>query len=76
MTELYDHLHQASEYVSGVAGRHHRVAITLGSGLGGYADSLPDAVTIPYADIPHFPSPPLPVMAASSSRPCLATRAC
>ena len=57
MTELYDQLHQASEYVSGVAGRHHRVAITLGSGLGGYADSLSDAVTIPYADIPHFPVP-------------------
>ncbi len=57
MTEVYDQLHEASDYVSGLAGRHHRVAITLGSGLGGYADSLPDAVTIPYADIPHFPVP-------------------
>ncbi len=57
MTELYAQLHEASGYVSGVAGRHHRVAITLGSGLGAYADSLPDAVTIPYEDIPHFPVP-------------------
>lgn len=57
MTELYAQLHEASGYVSGVTGRHHRVAITLGSGLGGYADGLPDAVTIPYADIPHFPVP-------------------
>ncbi len=57
MTELYEQLHEASDYVSRVAGRQHQVAITLGSGLGGYADGLPDAVTIPYADIPHFPVP-------------------
>ena len=30
---------------------------TLGSGLGSYAETLPDAVTIPYEDIPHFPLP-------------------
>jgi len=57
MAELYEQLQQASEYVTGVAGRHHRVAITLGSGLGDYADSLPDAITIPYEDVPHFPVP-------------------
>ncbi len=57
MTELYEQLHEASDYVSGLVGRHHRVAITLGSGLGGYADSVPEAVAIPYADIPHFPVP-------------------
>ena len=57
MPELYDQLHEASEYVSRVSGRRHRVAITLGSGLGGYADDLTDAITIPYADIPHFPVP-------------------
>ena len=57
MVELYEQLHEASAYVRSVAGRHHRVAITLGSGLGGYADSLPGAVSIPYADIPHFPVP-------------------
>jgi len=57
MTDLYEQLHEASEYVSRVTGRHHRVAITLGSGLGDYADTLPDAVTIPYTDIPHFAVP-------------------
>jgi len=57
MADLHEQLRRASEYVSGVAGRRHRVAITLGSGLGGYADGLPGAVTIPYADIPHFPVP-------------------
>jgi purine-nucleoside phosphorylase len=32
-----------------------KLAIILGSGLGGYADRLENAVTIKYADIPHFP---------------------
>jgi len=32
-----------------------RVGIILGSGLGGFAAQVADAVTIPYAEIPHFP---------------------
>jgi purine-nucleoside phosphorylase len=32
------------------------VAVVLGSGLGDFADHLANAVTIPYADIPHFPA--------------------
>jgi purine-nucleoside phosphorylase len=32
-----------------------QIALVLGSGLGGFADSLTDAVRIPYADIPAFP---------------------
>jgi purine-nucleoside phosphorylase len=40
--------------------REHRmlfpeVAIILGSGLGGLADSIEHATIIPYRDIPHFP---------------------
>jgi len=31
------------------------VAIILGSGLGGLADSIEHATIIPYSDIPHFP---------------------
>jgi purine-nucleoside phosphorylase len=57
MTGIYEQLEAASEYVSTTTGRHHSVAITLGSGLGSYADGLPDAVTVPYSDIPHFPVP-------------------
>lgn len=34
-----------------------RVAIVLGSGLGGLVTSVEDAVVIPYADIPGFPEP-------------------
>ena len=32
-----------------------RIALVLGSGLGAFADSLTEAVRIPYADIPSFP---------------------
>jgi purine-nucleoside phosphorylase len=38
-----------------------KVAIVLGTGLGGFADRLPvghpDPVAIPYSEIPHFPRP-------------------
>jgi len=32
-----------------------RIGLVLGSGLGGFADSLTDAVRIPYPEIPAFP---------------------
>lgn len=33
------------------------IAIILGSGLGGLADDIEDAVRVPFADIPGFPEP-------------------
>jgi purine-nucleoside phosphorylase len=46
---------EAAQYVQ----RHFqpipRVGLILGSGLGGLAESVADAVVIPYTDIPHFP---------------------
>ena len=38
-------------------GRTPSVAIVLGSGLGAFAERLDDAVLVPYAHVPHFPSP-------------------
>lgn len=35
----------------------HRLAVVLGSGLSGYAATLPGAVAIPYDEIPGFPVP-------------------
>lgn len=34
-----------------------KIAIVLGSGLGGFAEKLADAVAIPYAELPGFPRP-------------------
>lgn len=34
-----------------------QMGLILGSGLGDYADSLEEAVRIPYSQIPHFPLP-------------------
>jgi xanthosine phosphorylase len=38
-------------------GLRPRLGIVLGSGLGGLADGLEDAVAIPYGDLPGFPAP-------------------
>jgi purine-nucleoside phosphorylase len=35
----------------------HRVAVVLGSGLGDYGSTLPEAIAIPYAEIPGWPMP-------------------
>lgn len=32
-----------------------KVALTLGSGLGGFADTIQDPIVIPYTDLPGFP---------------------
>jgi xanthosine phosphorylase len=34
-----------------------KLAIVLGSGLGGFADKLEDATAIPYTELPGFPTP-------------------
>lgn len=37
-------------------GRKPQIGLILGSGLGGFADDVSEAVTVPFADIPHFPT--------------------
>jgi purine-nucleoside phosphorylase len=54
---LYDRASEAARYIlSKAQNRNPRVAVVLGSGLGGVADAVEDGVEIPYADIPHFVS--------------------
>ncbi|HLJ80768.1 MAG TPA: purine-nucleoside phosphorylase [Ktedonobacterales bacterium] len=48
----------ASEAAEAIRQRHAeapRVAIVLGTGLGGLADRIASPTIVPYADIPHFP---------------------
>lgn len=54
MTDLYDRVQAAAAAVRG-QGRQPQVGLILGSGLGGYADSLAGKRAVRYADIPHFP---------------------
>jgi len=52
---IYDKATEASRFIlSRAQGRAPRIAVVLGSGLGGVAEALEDGVDIPYSDIPHF----------------------
>jgi len=54
----YGAIQAAAATIAEKTGRpEHRVAIVLGSGLAGFAATLPGAIEIPYADIPGFPVP-------------------
>ena len=46
-----------SDLVSKFAGRTPKTAIILGSSLGAFADSVQDAIRIPYRDLEGFPVP-------------------
>jgi len=55
---VIDHFHaaeSAAQFVLAQTSLRPRVGLVLGSGLGGFADSLSEAVRIPYAKIPAFP---------------------
>jgi len=52
----YDQVAEAAELLRGrLGGLRPRVGIVLGSGLGAVADSVTEAVFVPYGEIPHFP---------------------
>ncbi|MGA9769714.1 MAG: purine-nucleoside phosphorylase [Blastocatellia bacterium] len=52
---LYERAAEAARFISvQAAGRTPRAAVVLGSGLGGVADAITDAVEIAYDEIPHF----------------------
>ncbi|GAA3748170.1 purine-nucleoside phosphorylase [Terriglobus aquaticus] len=55
MTDLYQQASEAAAFLSEKTALKPRLGIILGSGLGEFADSVEDAVAVPYADIPHFP---------------------
>ena len=55
MLDLYDQVQEAKKAVQQRWAGRPKVGIILGTGLGGLARDITDAVHIPYADIPHFP---------------------
>jgi purine-nucleoside phosphorylase len=55
MESVVTRLDQAAEAVARRAPLRPRIAIVLGSGLGGLAAEAEEAAEIPYDEIPHFP---------------------
>ncbi|WP_263383407.1 purine-nucleoside phosphorylase [Granulicella arctica] len=55
MTDIFSNATAAVSYIQTQISLAPTLGIILGSGLGGFADHVDNAVAIPYADIPHFP---------------------
>ena len=53
---LLQHLGEAVRHIQSRTSLRPAVGLVLGSGLGAFARSLQGAVTIGYADVPHFPA--------------------
>ena len=56
MSQLLARLDEAVAAVRARSPLHPQVGVILGSGLGAFGDSLDEAVTLPYTEIPHFPA--------------------
>jgi purine-nucleoside phosphorylase len=52
---IVENVREAATHVGSRIKLRPKVAVVLGSGLGAFAESLGDAVHIPYGEIPHFP---------------------
>ena len=55
MSDQFTLANSAAELILSRTPVHPRIGLVLGSGLGGFADSLSDATRVPYAEIPGFP---------------------
>jgi purine-nucleoside phosphorylase len=53
--DYYDQVKEAADTIRSRIREMPRIAIVLGSGLGDFTNSLCDAVSMPYADLPHWP---------------------
>jgi purine-nucleoside phosphorylase len=52
--DIFTQAEQAAAFIMSKTPLRPTIAIVLGSGLGDFADSLTDAIRIPYGDIPYF----------------------
>ncbi len=55
MAEQFTLAESAAQFVLTQTSLRPRIGLVLGSGLGGFADSLSETTRIPYAEIPAFP---------------------
>jgi purine-nucleoside phosphorylase len=53
---LVERLEEAAGFVRGRTSLRPAIGVVLGSGLGAFGDSLVEAASIPYGEIPHFPA--------------------
>ena len=53
---MYDRVERSAAMVRSRCGALPETAIVLGSGLGDFAGTLVDAVTMPYGDLPYWPA--------------------
>jgi purine-nucleoside phosphorylase len=51
----YDQVSEAAQAIRATVSEIPAIGVVLGSGLGDFANSLADGVTIPYGDLPHWP---------------------
>ena len=56
LSDLYSRAENAARTIRSRTAEEARIALVLGSGLGGFAEELKDAVTLPYREIPGFVS--------------------
>jgi|SRR5437868_2216411 purine-nucleoside phosphorylase len=54
-SDAFTHADTAAQFLLSQTTLRPKIALVLGSGLGGFADDLANAVRIPYAHIPFFP---------------------
>ena len=50
----YEKAQEAAEFIRSKFDKEIKIALVLGSGLGAFAETLENAVRIPYEEIPHF----------------------
>ena len=55
MTEQFALAESAAQHILGKTSLRPRIGLVLGSGLGGFAETLTEAARVPYAEIPSFP---------------------
>jgi purine-nucleoside phosphorylase len=55
-SDTYERVEAAAAAIRSRCTALPQTAVVLGSGLGDFADTLPDAIRMPYAELPHWPA--------------------